>query len=109
MGKKAKSKPAKSGNTVQVDPVQKSLDSALNARRMFVVSTLNMGWQLAGMVIIPVLVGVKLDLKFDSKPSYTLAALVIAIFGSIIVIKNNINRVNKEMSQTNREDNNAPK
>lgn len=109
MGKKAKSKPAKSGNTVQVDPVQQSLDNALNARRMFVVSTLNMGWQLAGMVIIPVIIGVKLDQKFDSKPSYTLAALVIAIFGSIIVIKNNINRVNKEMSQTNREDNNAPK
>lgn len=104
MGKKAKTKPARGRSTVQVDPVQQSLDSALNAKRLFVVSTLNMGWQLAGTVIIPVFIGVKLDQRFNSRPSYTLAALVLAIFGAVLVVKNNINAVNKELSQTNREE-----
>ena len=109
MGKKAKSKPTSGGSSVQVDPVQQSLNSALNAKRMFVVSTLNMGWQLAGTVIIPVLIGVKLDQKYNSRPSYTLAALVLAIFGAVIVVKNNINQVNKELSQKNREEKDATK
>lgn len=109
MGKKTKSKPTISGTSVQADPVQQSLDSALNAKRLFVVSTINMGWQLAGMVIIPVFIGVKLDQRYDSSPSYTLAALVLAVFGSIIVVKNNINAVNKELAQTNREEKDASK
>jgi F0F1-type ATP synthase assembly protein I len=104
MGKKAKATTNKSGNSVQDDAVQQSLNNALNAKRLFVVSTLNMGWQLAGTVIIPVFIGVKLDQRYDSNPSYTLAALVIAIFGAVLVVKSNINQVNKEMSEIDRED-----
>lgn len=109
MGKKAKAATDKSGNSVPGDVVQQSLNNALNAKRLFVVSTINMGWQLAGTVIIPVFLGVKLDERFDASPSYTLAALVIAIFGAVMVVKNNINQVNKEMSEIDREDKNSAK
>lgn len=104
MGKKAKSKPVSSGTSVQADPVQQSLDSVVNAKRLFVVSTINMGWQLAGVVLIPVFIGVKLDQRYDSSPSYVLAALVIATFGSIIVVKRTIEQVKLEQKETDRKD-----
>lgn len=45
-----------------------------------------MGWQLAFSVLVPVIVGVKLDDRFNTSPSYTLAALVLAAGGACLVI-----------------------
>lgn len=63
------------------------------ARKDFVVTTVNMGWQLAITVLVPVFIGVKLDDYFDSQPSYTLAALFIAIGMAVMVVARTIKQV----------------
>jgi F0F1-type ATP synthase assembly protein I len=103
MGKKAAKDVTNKGASTSEDIVVQSL-TAFNAKRQFVVSTVNMGWQLAGVVLIPVIIGVKLDQRFDASPSYTLAALVIAVGGAIMVIKNTIDEVNKEQQEADRKE-----
>ncbi len=82
----------------RVDPVQRELAS-MTAKQQFVTASMSMGWQLAGTVIIPIIIGLKLDDYFDTSPSFTLAALVIATCGSISVVSSTIKRVNREMSE----------
>lgn len=69
---------------------------AASAKQQFATSTLDMGWQMALMVILPVLLGVWLDSKFDTSPSLTLVALFIAISGSAWVIYKTVSEVNKK-------------
>ncbi len=95
MGKKAPKDVATKGVTAPDSLIESSLE-AFSAKRQFVVSSISMGWQLAGAVIIPVFIGVKLDQRFNSRPSYTLAALVIAVGGAIYIIQKTIDQVNKE-------------
>ena len=80
---------------VAQDDIERSL-AVLSAKQQFVSSSMSMGWQMAGMVLIPVIIGVKLDDRFDSTPSYTLAALVLAIGGAIMIVNKTIKSVNKE-------------
>ncbi len=63
------------------DPVVDQL-AVIDARGMFFSNLVGMGWRLALMVLVPIFIGVQLDKKFDSKPSITLAAFFIAIFGA---------------------------
>jgi F0F1-type ATP synthase assembly protein I len=98
MGKKVTKDATAKAAATSDSTIENSL-KILSAKRQFVVSSISMGWQLAGVVIIPVIVGVKLDERFNSRPSYTLAALVIAVCGAIMVIKNTIDEVNKEQQE----------
>ena len=56
------------------------------ARMEFLSAALNMSWQLAVTIIVPVIIGVQLDNHFNSSPSYTLAALFLAVFISCGVV-----------------------
>ncbi|MBA2279583.1 AtpZ/AtpI family protein [Candidatus Saccharibacteria bacterium] len=76
------------------DPAQDYL-TMFDARSQLVAASLNMGWQLALTVLIPLFIGVKLDQRFDTSPSLTLTALFIAIAGSAVLIT----RTFKDMSQ----------
>ncbi len=67
----------------------------MSARQQFVSSSFNMGWQLLLTVLVPVIIGVKLDDHFKTTPSYTLAALVIATFCAVMVVWNTVKRANK--------------
>lgn len=93
MGKAAKKK-----LTTTDDVVQRKL-AALGPKQQFLSAAMNMGWQLGGVVLIPVIIGVKLDDRFHSSPSYTLAALVIASGGAIAVVRNVISQVVKEQKE----------
>lgn len=95
MGKKLKKAAKSTSGMVPKDEIVEAL-SSFDAQSTFISATLNMGWQLAVAVLVPVFIGAELDNKFDSSPSYTLAALVIAVFGSVIIVKNNINEVVRE-------------
>lgn len=101
MGKAA----AKSVKTTT--PVENELDRSLRvfaARKQFVSAAVNMGWQLALTLIIPVIIGVKLDARFDSAPSYTLAALFLATGGVVMVVSNTIKQVNREQAENKDEE-----
>ena len=75
--------------------------AVFQARQQFLNSAINMGWQLALTVLVPVIVGVKLDDHFHTTPSYTLAALVIAVFLAVVVVGNTLKQVRE--SQTPKE------
>jgi hypothetical protein len=62
------------------DPV-KTIE-LMNIRNKLVASLAGLGWRMAIMVATPIFIGVKLDEKFNTKPSYSLAAFFIAIAGS---------------------------
>ena len=64
--------------------------SVLDPKKQFISSAMNMGWQLAGAVLIPVLIGTKLDGHFHTTPSYTLTALVLASAGVVAIVSNTI-------------------
>lgn len=80
---------------------QNELDRALavfTAKQQFISAAMNMGWQLALTVLVPVVIGVKLDDHFNTTPSYTLAALVIAAGSASAVVWKTINQVKNEQS-----------
>ncbi len=87
---------------VAQDEIERSL-AVLSAKQQFVSSSMSMGWQMAGMVLIPVIIGVKLDDRFDSTPAYTLVALVIAFGGAVMVASRTIKIVNKEQAEKEQE------
>lgn len=68
------------------------------AKQQFVSAAINMGWQLAITVIVPVIIGVKLDDHFKTTPSYTLAALVIAVTFACGVVWNTLKQVAKDQA-----------
>ncbi len=88
---------------VAQDEIERSL-AVFSARKQFFSAATSMGWQLAGMVLVPVVIGVKLDDHFHSTPSYTLAALILAIGGAIWVVSNTLKQVAREQAETDKEE-----
>lgn len=73
------------------------------AKRQFITTAVNMGWQLALTIVVPVIIGVKLDDRFDTAPSYTLAALFIAVGASVAVVWSTIKQVGREQAKAGKE------
>ncbi|HEX5456577.1 MAG TPA: AtpZ/AtpI family protein [Candidatus Saccharimonadales bacterium] len=61
-------------------------DQAVFQQNLFIVMALNMSWQLAFVVIIPLVGGYKLDEHFDTSPVYTIIGLILAIGASFAVL-----------------------
>jgi len=89
--------------TTTEDVIQRRL-AVLEPKKMFFDAAMNMGWQLGGAVLIPIFIGVKLDDKFKTSPSFTLTAFVVACFGVVAVVKSTIKRVNQEQADAETEE-----
>lgn len=87
---------------VAQDELDRSL-AVFAARKQFMSAAMNMGWQLAFMILVPVIIGVKIDDHYHTSPSYTLAALVLAIGGAIWVVSSTIKQVNREEADAEKE------
>ena len=72
------------------------------AKSQFFGATLNLSWRLALTVLIPVLIGVKLDKTFDKSPSFVLAGLTLAAFGAVLTIMQTVKEVNQQQLETNK-------
>lgn len=83
MGKAATRKKRTTSKTG--DPVVDQL-AVIDARNMFVSNLFGMGWRLAIMILLPIFIGVQIDKKFDTKPSFALAAFFLAIAGASYLI-----------------------
>ncbi len=57
-----------------------------NARQAFVVTALNMSWQLAIVVLVPVFVGVQADKHFGTGYIWTFVGLGLALAGTGVVM-----------------------
>jgi len=89
--------------TTTEDVIQRRL-AVLEPKNQFFNSAFNMGWQLGGAVLIPFFIGVKLDDKFKTSPSFTLTAFVIACAGVVAVVKSTIKQVNQEQAEVEAEE-----
>ncbi|QQS64926.1 AtpZ/AtpI family protein [Candidatus Saccharibacteria bacterium] len=69
-----------------------------DARNELISNIAGIGWRMALMIIVPVIAGIKLDEKLNSKPSYTLAAFFIAIFGCGYLINRTYKQINADMA-----------
>jgi F0F1-type ATP synthase assembly protein I len=61
-------------------------DVASNPRRDFLISATNMSWQLAIVVLIPVVGGFKLDEHFKSSPILFIVGFGLAMLGMGLVV-----------------------
>ncbi len=66
-------------------------DAATNSNSAFTGVALGMSWQLAIIVLIPVIGGYKLDQAVGTLPWITLGGVVVAIVGTIAVIRRALN------------------
>ncbi len=53
---------------------------------MFISMALNMSWQLAIVILVPVVAGVQLDKHFGTSYAYTFVGLGLALIGSGVVM-----------------------
>jgi F0F1-type ATP synthase assembly protein I len=67
------------------------LDKAA-ARQMFIMAATNMSWQLAIVVLVPVIGGYELDKAINSTPVATIIGLFIAMFGAAAVLRRQLQK-----------------
>lgn len=99
MGKAA----AKVKTTTTEDNAQEYFN-AFAAKSRFFSATLNMGWRLALTVLIPLVAGIKIDQRFKTSPSYTLAGFMLAIAGGAIVVWKSVKEVTEEQLEMDQEE-----
>jgi hypothetical protein len=61
----------------------------------FVTIALNMSWQLAIVVLVPIIGGVELDKTLKTSHAFLFVGLVLAVIGSIVVMWRNVQLANK--------------
>jgi len=57
-----------------------------NPRADFIAAALNMSWQLAIVVLVPIIGGFELDKALNSLPSLTLLGFLLAMIGMALVV-----------------------
>lgn len=77
---------------------QSGVGQADAARRMFVSSALSMSWQLAVIVLVPLIAGFKIDAHFHSSPLWTIVGFVLAIVGMVVVLKRTLDELGQKVS-----------
>lgn len=63
-------------------------------RANFTGAAIGMSWQLAIIVLVPILGGYKLDQSTGSTPLWTLVGLTVALSGSIFVVRKALATIN---------------
>ena len=61
-------------------------ESSENYRKEFLGAVMNMSWQLAVVVLVPIVGGFELDKKLDTLPALTIAGFFIAMAGMGLVV-----------------------
>jgi len=63
-----------------------------NPRRDFLLAATNMSWQLAVVVLVPIIGGFELDKKLDTVPAFTIAGFFVAMAGMALVVWRQLQR-----------------
>lgn len=63
-------------------------------KNVFMGAAIGMSWQLALVVLLPILGGYKLDTVNGSSPLWTVIGLVMALILSVLVVRNALKSVN---------------
>jgi F0F1-type ATP synthase assembly protein I len=84
--------PSTSVNEKQPTPAKTKASKNRSNKYEFIVAASNMSWQLAIVVLVPVIGGYKLDVKLNSSPVITIIGLIIAMIGSGLVLRNQLKK-----------------
>ncbi len=68
-------------------------------RSMFLGLALNMSWQLAIVVIVPIVGGYSLDNHLHTSPWWTLVGCAVAVLGVVGVLVRIVKQANQEVSK----------
>jgi len=77
---------------------QYAASQVATAQRQFLGATMNMGVRLAVTVVVPIVLGVKIDEHFHTTPSFTLLGVMIAAVAGSVAVWSTIKEVNKEQA-----------
>lgn len=84
---------------------QSSQTGGSEAKQMFNVAMLNMAWQLAIAVLLPIWLGHLADVKTGKGPLFALIGLVVGVVASVLILRRAIQSLNSaismSLSQTN--------
>jgi len=75
-----------------------------NTRQLFAMTTLNLSWQMAVVVLAPIIIGNKLDIAWHTKPWLTLVGFIVAVVGTVYVIKSTVARADRAMADQEKHD-----
>jgi F0F1-type ATP synthase assembly protein I len=72
--------------TTPETPTNQGVATSQQARKQFYGAALNMSWQLAVVVLVPIVGGYQLDKALDSVPFLTVVGFFIAMAGTAVVM-----------------------
>ena len=75
-----------SGQKTPVKTVDSAQDISSDAGSQFIAAALTMSWQLAIVVLVPVIGGFELDKKLNMLPLLTIVGFVLAMIGMAAVV-----------------------
>ena len=79
------------------DPV-----STVQLRSTFIAAALSMGWQLAVVVVIPIVGGFYLDQHLHQSSIWEIVGFVVALLGFVVVVRRQVTDLNEVMKQEDR-------
>lgn len=89
----------------KTDPVsgeKKDTANIAELRSSFFVAALSMGWQLAVVVVIPIVGGYYLDQRLNVAAAWEIVGFVVALLGFIVVVRQQLNDFNQMTKQEGR-------
>lgn len=92
--KKTVAKPSSAAQNQKTD-----FELSMAARNQFIVTTMNMSWQLAIVVLVPILGGYYIDQKIGGH-SFFILGFVLAISGMVLVVWRQISLIEPITKQT---------
>lgn len=72
---------------------QTNTASSNAAKQQFIGVTIAMSWQLAVVVLVPMIGGFKLDQHFKTQPFLTIVGFVVALIGMVVIVRRTIRQV----------------
>jgi len=101
-GMRKKPKPAPSPTSREHDlETDLGLGNIGDPRQQFFMAALNMSWQLAIVVLVPVIGGFKLDEHLHSLPLWTITGFVVAMIGMAAVVWRQLQLFSPKITQNN--------
>ena len=88
-------------NTSAANPHKsvETLNTETSPKSQFIGASLSMSWQLMVVVLVPIIGGVKLDQHLKTTPYLFIIGFIIAMLGSVFVIKKSFNEFNVKVTK----------
>jgi len=75
-------------------PTPAGVPQTKNTQALFNSAAIGMSWQLAIVVLVPIVGGYKLDERVHSSPLWTVVGLALAMVGMIVVVRRALSEFN---------------